>query len=112
MKYGVCSFSGHAIHKGKGRVLVMPNGTSFLFGTKKSRSYFLKGMNPKQLSWTMTSRILHKKAEAFKSSTINVPKVEKKVKSYVGLSLEELKHKIENTKKETMEMKYNRKNTK
>lgn len=94
MKYGECCFSGHAIYSGKGRTMVMPNGSSFLLGRRKCRSYFMRGLNPKKLDWTRASRIVRKKAVAFKTSKIQAPKMVKPIRPYVGLSLEELKKKI------------------
>ncbi|EHY65415.1 large subunit ribosomal protein L24e [Nematocida ausubeli] len=94
MKFGVCSFSGHAIHRGKGRILVRPNGATFLLAKKKCRSHLQMGMNPKKVSWTLASRIIRKKAVAFKSSSISVPKVAKPVRAFVGLSLNDLKSKM------------------
>ncbi|KAI5181061.1 large subunit ribosomal protein L24e [Nematocida sp. AWRm80] len=100
MKFGVCCFSGHAIYRGKGRIVVQANGTSYLLGSSKSRSYFSKGMNPKRLAWTLASRINHKKATAFKVSRVKAPEVVKSIRSFVGLSLEELKSKISTEKVE------------
>ncbi|KAI5188980.1 large subunit ribosomal protein L24e [Nematocida minor] len=100
MKFGVCSFSGQAIYRGKGRIVVLPNGTSYLLAKKKCRSLFEKGMNPKKISWTLASRIIHKKAVAFKPSKVSVPKVTKAVRAFVGLSLEELKSKMSTEKGE------------
>ncbi|KAI5185505.1 large subunit ribosomal protein L24e [Nematocida homosporus] len=94
MKYGVCSFSGHSIYRGKGRIVVFSNGSSFLLGNRKSRSYFMRKMNPKKLSWTLASRISRKKATAFKVSKVQAPKVVKSIRSFVGLSLDELKNKM------------------
>ncbi|KAI5171680.1 large subunit ribosomal protein L24e [Nematocida sp. LUAm3] len=98
MKYGICSFSGHAIYRGKGRIVVLGNGSAFLFGKGKGRRYFEKKMNPKKLGWTMASRISRKKATAFKTSKVQAPKVVKPIRSFVGLSLEELKSKIASEK--------------
>lgn len=94
MKFGVCSFSGHAIYRGKGRILVRPNGSTFLLSKKKCRRHFELGMNPKKISWTLASRIIRKKAVAFKSSNVSVPKVTKSVRAFVGLSLSDLKSKM------------------
>ncbi|OAG31539.1 large subunit ribosomal protein L24e [Nematocida displodere] len=101
MKFGECCFSGHSIYRGKGRQVVLPNGASFLLGTRKSRSYFMRGMNPKRLSWTLASRIIHKKAVAYKTSKVQAPKVIKPVRSFVGLSLDDLKNKISTEKVES-----------
>lgn len=98
MKYGVCSFSGHAIYRGKGRIVVLGNGSAFLFGKGKGRRYFEKKLNPKKLRWTLASRISRKKATAFKTSKVQAPKVVKPIRSFVGLSLEELKSKIASEK--------------
>lgn len=100
MKFGVCSFSGHSIYRGKGRIIVLPNGTSFLFAKKKCRSHFRMGMNPKKISWTLASRIVHKKAVAFKPSKVSAPKVTKSVRAFVGLSLDDLKKKMSTEKVE------------
>lgn len=100
MKFGVCSFSGHGIHRGKGRIVVLPNGSSFLFARKKCRGLFEKGMNPKKISWTLASRIIHKKAVAFKPSKVSAPKVTKSVRAFVGLSLDDLKSKMSTEKVE------------
>ncbi|KAI5126605.1 large subunit ribosomal protein L24e [Nematocida parisii] len=97
MKFGVCSFSGHAIHRGKGRILVRPNGATFLLSKKKCRSHLQMGMNPKKIGWTLASRIIRKKAVAFKSSSVTVPKVAKSVRAFVGLSLSDLKSKMESS---------------
>ncbi|KAH9386306.1 large subunit ribosomal protein L24e [Nematocida major] len=94
MKFGVCSFSGQAIYRGKGRILVRNNGSTFLLAKKKCRSHFNMGMNPKKISWTLASRIVRKKAVAFKSSNMTAPKVTKSVRAFVGLSLSELKSKM------------------
>jgi len=110
MKYGVCSFSGQTIHKGKGRILVVKNGSSFLLGNSKNRKYFTKGMNPKQLSWTLSSRIARGKAVAFKTTKVQTKKTEKSIRSFVGLSLEELKSKMSTDNKEdTTAVRFNKK---
>lgn len=94
MKYGVCAFSGHDIHRGKGRIVVFRNGSSFLLANSKCRSHFMRGMNPKKLNWTLPSRINRKKAVAFKTSKVQAPKIVKPIRAFVGMSLDELKSKM------------------
>lgn len=94
MRYGVCCFSGHGVQYGKGRILVMTSGSSFLLGSRKARSHFQRKMDPKNIAWTGSSRTARKKGGAEKEAKRKGPQVVKSVRSFVGMSLEELKQKM------------------
>lgn len=98
MRYGVCSFSGHAIPYGKGRIVVLPNGSSFLFARSKTRRDFLRGRNPRGVKWTISSRLSRKKGVIERVKKSRGTHVAKVVRSFVGMSLEELQQKIGESK--------------
>jgi ribosomal protein L24E len=97
MRYGTCCFSGHGIPKGKGRIVVLPNGSSYLLGTRKARSYFLKGIKPRKVAWTLSARIAKNKTASIEKGEVRKgTKVVKTLRSFAGMSLEELKSKMKN----------------
>ncbi|KAI9322556.1 ribosomal protein L24e-domain-containing protein [Dichotomocladium elegans] len=93
MKLEICSFSGHKIYPGKGKVFVRSDSRTFRFITGKTESYFLQRLNPRKIRWTQIYRRVNKKGitvETRKKRTRRTVKVERAV---VGASWDQIRAK-------------------
>merc|ERR1712166_989358 len=94
VKTEVCAYSGFRIYPGHGIKYVRGDSKSFLFISRKSKSYFHQKFNPRKIAWTLLYRRMHKKGTLEDTQKKAKRKVNKSAtKAVVGASLELIKQK-------------------
>mmetsp|Transcript_49961 Transcript_49961/g.122686 ORF Transcript_49961/g.122686 Transcript_49961/m.122686 type:complete len:157 (-) Transcript_49961:55-525(-) len=89
MKTEICAFSGRKVMPGRGVRFVRCDSRSFFFLDSKSRSFFAKKKNPRQIDWTVLFRKLHHKDKTASSNTAKRKRKTVKVeRAVVGASLQ------------------------
>ncbi|ODV90784.1 hypothetical protein CANCADRAFT_2510 [Tortispora caseinolytica NRRL Y-17796] len=91
MKLEIDSFSGGRIYPGRGRLFVRGDSKVFRFFSSKTNSLFLQRKNPRQVSWTVLYRRMHKKGITEEVAKKRARKVVKKQRAIVGASLDVIK---------------------
>jgi large subunit ribosomal protein L24e len=93
MKLEICSFSGHKIYPGRGKVYVRLDSRTFRFVSAKAESLFLQRKNPRKIHWTVVFRKMHKKGISEETAKKRTRKVVKVQRAVVGASLDVIKQK-------------------
>ena len=92
VKTETCFFSEIRIYPGHGSRMVRRDGRLLTFGNHKSVAHFLNRKRAQNLRWTQSWRRNHKKVASDRLTQKKLVKKSAKVfKTFVGLSLEDLK---------------------
>lgn len=88
---GVSIYSGRAIPKGSGTFKISNDGKSMLCMGRKERTLIKRGVNPKNIGWTIPSRVSRKKHELFSSQQKNIPRLAKIERGFKAVAADSLK---------------------
>lgn len=91
MKTQVCAFSGFKVYPGRGMRFVRGDGRSFVFFSNKCSSKYYAKRNPRECTWTLLYRQLHRKSQTEEVAKRKVHKVVRAERAVAGMSLEEIR---------------------
>ena len=99
IKTQLCAFSERRIYPGHGSMAVRRDGQAFYLSTRKAKAMYEQKKKPQKLAWTQAWRRLHKKNLDNRKKRTRTRKVVKYVRQISGLSLDNLKKKMNEKKK-------------
>ena len=86
----ICSFSGHKIYPGRGKLYVRVDSRSFRFVNGKTESLFLQRKNPRKIHWTVVFRKMHKKGITEEVAKKRTRRAVKQQRAVAGVTLEKI----------------------
>ena len=99
IKTDPCAFTEMKIYPGRGSRFAARDGKVHFFISSKAKSLFLQRIKPVKLTWTQASRRFNKKTKVVDLQKKRTKKTTRVQKAIVGMSLDEIKRKInEDTK--------------
>merc|ERR1712212_879458 len=90
MKLQLCNYSGYKIHPGHGKTMVRIDGKSFIFLNAKCEASHLMKRNPREVTWTVLYRRLHKKGIEEETAKKRTRRTQKHHRAIVGASLTDI----------------------
>ena len=99
IKTELCAFSEYRVYPGHGQKFVRRDGQPILLSTSKCKSMYHQRKKPQKLMWTQSWRRLNKKGKEEGVVRKKARKVVKAQRAIVGATLDQLKLKVQITKK-------------